>query len=616
MSNSNPQLEKYELITGALGYRSRSDITATSPKYLVSGSQNVLINEATDSDGDKVETRAGYELFGASSETLDKIVSEFKLKTKAGNTIMGRMDESGNLYYYSEQTDAWETLLTGLNGSYPFRSASAWNGTELLRVLLAVNHSSTLYEWSGALGTFANVTVGTVVINETIATAGFFAAGTRSIRIKDSGGTWRETAYTGQSGSTFTVSTDLSAFTFNANAPVVQVVRTNANKPASGYTSDTIAVLQNHVYIGSHSSSVVYMSQSDDYTDFSFSSPRLPTEGWQFVLDNFNIGFATNIGGNGLESIVMFAENDWVYRVEFEQLGDASVLETAKIRPIIVSSGQGAISQELIGKMGNSIVFINTFKELLELGQFENYNALEQVPLSDPIKPDFLAADFTGGKILFWKNNLYITAPVSLKMFILSFRESSQGIRRFWQPPQVLPTGQLTDYGGNLIGHSGYVLESYTLFTGSNDNGQAILFKAHFGYNNHGAREKLKNFNTYFTELYISGDADITHKIVYEYLGAKTIKEFTYSSGETTFIFQPNLSASLGVNALGTSPLGAYITDLTTLQKYRRFKRVTPVDCFEYQVRYECENLDGKFQILSHGCAPKISASAPQKLTN
>lgn len=613
MAESNAQLNKFNLITGATSYRSRSDITATPVNHLVSGSQNVLINEATDKEGDLVETRAGYELFGVSSTDRNKIKSEFKFKTKAGNTIMGRMDSNGDLEYYSEESSAWETLLTGLDGSFPLRWTTVWNGTELLRILLFVNHSSIIYEWTGAFGTYASSTSNTIVINETIATEGFFATGASGdkIRVKDSGGTWREFTVDSHSGSTFTVSgDDPTNYTFTSGAIVVQSVRSNANKPASGFTNDTIAVLQNHVFVGSNSSSIVYMSQSDDYVDFTFSSPRVPTEGWQFILDEFNIGFKTNIGGTGDESLVMFAGNDWIYRVEFQIIGDTSVIETVNVKPIFVSEGQGAISQELISKVRNSIVFINGDNELVDLGQFEDFSTLTQIPISDPVRPDFVAANFTDGAIRFFKNNLYVTAPASGKMFIFAFRENN---KRFWQPPQTLPVGQMTDYGGDLIGHSNAVTESYKLFTGTNDNTKPVSFKAHFAYSNSGSREKLKNFDKYFTEMYVSSNAVITHKLVYEYLGAKQIQQYTYFGTSTDFLFTPNLLASLGVNSLGTSPLGGSPSEPTNLQKYRRFKKVAPVDHYEFQVRYESDELDTQFKILCHGANPVLSRNAPQK---
>ena len=352
------------------------------------------------------------------------------------------------------------------------------------------------------------------------------------------------------------------------------------------------------------------MSQSDDYVDFTFSSPRVPTEGWQFILDEFNIGFKTNIGGTGDESLVMFAGNDWIYRVEFQIIGDTSVIETVNVKPIFVSEGQGAISQELISKVRNSIVFINGDNELVDLGQFEDFSTLTQIPISDPVRPDFVAANFTDGAIRFFKNNLYVTAPASGKMFIFAFRENN---KRFWQPPQTLPVGQMTDYGGDLIGHSNAVTESYKLFTGTNDNTKPVSFKAHFAYSNSGSREKLKNFDKYFTEMYVSSNAVITHKLVYEYLGAKQIQQYTYFGTSTDFLFTPNLLASLGVNSLGTSPLGGSPSEPTNLQKYRRFKKVAPVDHYEFQVRYESDELDTQFKILCHGANPVLSRNAPQK---
>lgn len=606
--NSNPQTDEFFLVNGATEYRTKSDPTATDEQCLVSGSQNVLINEATDKEGDKVETRPGYELFGAASTARNGIANETTFKTKAGDAHPVRFIKDGTLEVYLGS--AWETLLTGLDGAYHCRFATVWDATELIRRLLFVNHSATLYSWSGAVATLASVAAGTITINETIATEGFLTTGTRSIRIKDSGGTWRETAYTGQAGSVFTVSSDLSGFTFDANARVTQVVSTSASTPAAGFVNDVIATVENHVYVGSHASSVVYMSKSTDFTSFTFSSPRLATEGWQFVLDDFMVGFATNISSDGRESIVFFAGNDWIYRVQFVDIGDTTIAQIASVKPIVVSSGQGAVSQELIAKVRNAIIYLNGYNELLELGSVENLATPQQTPISDSIKPDFIAADFTGGTIRFWRNNLYVTAPVSGRLFIYSFRER----RRFWQPPQLMPIGQLSDVAGELVGHSNAVTESYTLLTGTNDNGLPIAFKAHFAYRHFAAREKLKNFDKYFSELYLTSNTIVSHTLLYEYLGAKKITTSLYDGSDTDFTVVPNPNASLGVNSLGTTPLGAVGTAPEDFVKYRRFKKLLTVDFFELQSRYEADDIDAQFQILEHGPNAMVAVTAPVKI--
>lgn len=108
----------------------------------------------------------------------------------------------------------------------------------------------------------------------------------------------------------------------------------------------------------------------------------------------------------------------------------------------------------------------------------------------------------------------------------------------------------------------------------------------------------------------------MNHRILYEYKGAKTIKEYSYRGDETDFLFVPNVSASLGVNPLGTNPLGSTTTAPEVLNKYRRFKKVPPVDFFEVGIQYECDEQDAQFQILATGMNMKISANAPAKITN
>ena len=62
----------YHIISSFKGYNTKSDPTNLSPEYLVAGSQNVIVN-----DQEKVESRAGYELFGAASTTITAITSDF-----------------------------------------------------------------------------------------------------------------------------------------------------------------------------------------------------------------------------------------------------------------------------------------------------------------------------------------------------------------------------------------------------------------------------------------------------------------------------------------------------------------------------------------------------------
>lgn len=603
-------MSDFQLTLGCKGYVTKPDLTATDELFLVSGSRNVLIN-----DQEKVESSPGYTLFADASTSGNGVKSQAKWTTNRGDETLIR-ESNGTLEFYSEVSDDFETLLTGLSATFPVRFATIWDGTELIDALLFVNHSSSLYSWSGARGTYASATSNTITINETIGEEGFWTAGTREIRVKDSGGTWRTFAYTGISGSQFTgVTPDPTAFTFLANAIVVQAVRTTATTPASGFTNDFIKVLENQVYVGSASSRVLYISKNTSYTDFSKSTPRLPGEGATVTLDDVCRGLETDD-----EQMFVFSGDDLVYFVDFLfTAGSAADRETVKVKPIVSGSNQGAISQELITNIKSSIVYINKNNELVELIKTEQgARKLADLPISYPIEPDFISANFTNGHMYFWKNSIHISAPGDSKSFIYNIS------KKFWQPPQILPVRLFSDYNGSLIGHSNSDNESYTLYdstraraiTGDDTAGTAISHRAFYAYRNGGERDMLKNFNLYFLEMYMTSNTEFTHRILYEYGGAKAVKEFTYRGSETAFIFSPTAYASLGVNSLGITPLGTVLSEPDELLKYRRIKKIVPTDFFEFQAQFECETLDARFAILAHGPAMKISSNKPVKITN
>lgn len=91
---------------------------------------------------------------------------------------------------------------------------------------------------------------------------------------------------------------------------------------------------------------------------------------------------------------------------------------------------------------------MNNNNELVELGSVENFNNAQQNAISDPIRPDFLNADFTGGMVRFWRNSIYVTAPVTGKTFILALKVQADGsTKKFWHTPQILPFSVLSEYG-------------------------------------------------------------------------------------------------------------------------------------------------------------------------
>ena len=598
---SSPVLaaDTYQVVTGVRGYVSKSDPTNTPVDFLVRGSQNVIIN-----DQEKVESRSGYELFGAAS-TTNPVSADFTWKhSGATSTVPAEIflrASDNTLQYYA--TSSFQDLFTQVSTSTPIRFATIWSTTELMDALLFVNASSTLFEWSGGQGTYSSDTSNTITINGTIDESRFFASGTRGLRVQDSSGVWREFAYTGQSGSQFTsVTPDPTTYTFGTNARVVQQVRSNINKPAAGFVNHFVKVLNNQAFLGSQNSRTIFVSKDTSYTDFTFSSPRVAGEGALIRLDDTPIGFESPDD----EKMLIFLGKDRIYQVTFEvSPGSTADREVPRVKPLFVSAGQGAISQELIAKIKQAVVWVSNNKELVELGQVANISSPQAIAISDPIKPDFKGADFTNGEIEFWQNSIFITDPPNSKVFVFDLS------KRFWQPPQILGMRRLSQYGGLLYGHSNSVAETYKLFTGLNDNTNPIEAKAHFAYMNNGRRDALKNFNRYFTEVFLASNTKLDVSILIEWMGAKSIQTYQLDGADQKFLFAPVSDASLGVNPLGTNPLGGLTSAAEDLPKYRRFKPLVPSDYFEYQVRFESDGTDLAWQLLAHGANSKLSENSP-----
>lgn len=607
--------DEYLLTIGCKGYISKADATNVNPSYLVRGSQNVVIN-----DNERVESRSGTEIFGATTTETYPVKSEFSWKHNSGGsttlqTEILLREVNGTLYFYSEESSAFEVLLTGLSTTKPVRFATVWDTTALEDVLLFVNNSTSLYKWSGGMGTIAgdsSVASGAITIQETIASQRFWTT-TGSIRIKDSGGTWRETAYTSQTGSVFTVSSDLSSYTFSAGALVIQKVDTVSKTMQSGYTDltyDTIKTLNNQVWLGSNTSRVIYVSKGTDYSNYAYSATRVAGEGAVVTMDDVTIGMEVPDSLASENKMIVYSGKDRIYQVSFEiNAGADATREVPRVKPLLVSEGQGAIDQEFICKIKGAIVWVSNNKELVELGQVENLPSPQALPISDPVKPDFTDASFTNGNVKFWRNSIFVTDGTNTKMFIYDLS------KRFWQPPQTIGVRLMSIYNNLLYGHSNSVDETYKLFTGLSDNGNPISFKAHFAYQNGGLRYKLKNFDKFFTELYIQGNTKVTVSLLYEWKGAKGITTYELDGSQREFLFTPNNSASLGVNPLGTNPLGGQLEAGELTPKYRRFKPIVPKDCFEFQARFECDASDFAFQILAFGANIMLSKNLPVNIT-
>lgn len=591
---------RFNLVAAYHGYQNKIDITNIEAGVLVTGSQNVI-----STDGARVALRKGYTLDGAANASLFPIVSSYEWTNHMGNEWAVRSWDNRLEVRYNGQWYLLKTFGISGSGQVDFNFAEWWDATNIQDLLLMVNGSSNIYDWTGAVATFASATVNTITKqgSDTWLASGFVNSGTRTVVINGV-----EATYTGgENTTTLTgVSVDFSATT--AGTPIFQGIRTqpnsaitstNVNLPAD-FPNDLIAVLSNQIYLGCLTRRTVFMSKVNAKDNFSRSSPRLPGEGEVFTLDDCPVGFVVQE-----ENMYMTGGQDGWYLVNLTLSADLTK-ETVVIKKLKTNTQKAAQSQSAIGKLLNDIAFITKEPTLDTLGRVQQIVTPQTSTISDPIKLDFNSYDFTNVHTKYFQNNFYVALPVEGKLLIYNIAKS------WWEAPQTMPISRLAIIGGKLYGHSSIVPETYKLFEGLNDNGDPIDARAKFSYENFGIRSAIKNFDEEYVEGYISSNTIITVTEYYDYTGFGGILEKEIKGTDANIVFQATEDDSLGTHSLGDSPLGGGGADVIQLPpKFRAVRTFQKKDFFERQIMFSSNDVDQQWEIICFGPNVQITSLDP-----
>lgn len=363
------------------------------------------------------------------------------------------------------------------------------------------------------------------------------------------------------------------------------------------FANDLIRSLYNQVYIGSFVDRTAYISKQNDFTDFSFSSPRTPGEGALITLDATPVGFIPQE-----DSMYITAGNDLWYQTLFTLSSDLQS-EALNITRLKTGVQQAAQSQALITKNKNDVVFVTNEPTVTTLGRLELIEKPQIKDISDPIKLDMQSYDFTGGSAIYFQDNLYIAVPRNgvVRIFNIS--------KGWWEAPQILPISRFAIIDGELYGHSSVTPETYKIFDGVNDNGAPIAAQANFSYQHFGDRANLKNFYQYYVEGYISSNTSLTCRLVYDYHGATDTRDLAINGNDRTILFDSTSDGSLGKQSLGKKSLAGRSDTVSTLlpPKFRVRKEVTLKDFYELQVQFISNGDDQHWELLSWGPNAQMS---------
>jgi len=577
---------KYHIVEDFKGYMNKDDITKLPEGYLVSGSKNVV-----STDGRTIASRMGYTIDGAANTVLTPIESSFDWNTNTGveRNLRGYDDELEVRTTATDGTVTWRRVKDSW-GDVAFDFATWWDISESQDVLLFVNGDANIYAWSGCVVQIGATTANTITLLDTTSTwAEQRAFVNGGVLTYDKKLTINGTIYTYTGGETTNTLTGVTADPSGeaSGSYAIQTVTTFTNKPASSalsFPNDYIETLNNQVYIGSSKSNSVFVSKNTNFTDYSFASPRLPGTGMTLTLDSYCSGFSP-------EEDVMYISSGKDYWFQTAITLSADILnENLTVKRLKTAPQQGA---QTIGKIKNSTVFVSQEPTLDFLGKVENITTTQSEAISDPIKKDFDAYDFTNAHIKYFKNNLYIALPNESTLLIYNVEKG------YWEAPWFLPAGRLAIIDGDLYLHSNSVPETYKLFSGYNDNDNAMESKAIFAYQNYGNRTNLKSFTKKYTEGYIEKNTTLTRKDLYDWKGSTSTQTQTITGQDSTTI-QIGSESELGQVPLGQNPLGSDTVD-TDISKFRVDKITSKIDFYEKQTEFSSNDIDQRWEILAYG---------------
>ena len=372
------------------------------------------------------------------------------------------------------------------------------------------------------------------------------------------------------------------------------------------YTIDYVGVDKNSLYIGRSGSKLYYRSDAVskgtvEKAFLNFTTSLNVGGARKFTLDDTCAGFIPT-----KDSLLVLGASDSILNLKSILSADQTK-EYIEPTKLAIAPKQGVISAELALRVKNAVVYVTREKTLDTIEFVENISDIQTVPISDIIKSDFDASDFTGATMYYWERNLLIAIKNSGKILIYDLQ------RKFWQPPIILSGATISEFSidedGNLLAHDAYRGATYFMFSGTSDNGSAIESVLRIPINNFGNVYRKKHFSKYFQDGYISKNAVLNRSIELDYEGKTAIIPSSFSGSDSKFISIAEVAAGLGQRPLGERSLaGSPLVPVVSEGRFMFVDSASNVkEFYELSVVYSHSTLNGTWGLVRHGSDVSIT---------
>jgi hypothetical protein len=498
---------------------------------------------------------------------------------------------------------------------------SWWNNTDKKDIFIWCRGDDNLYWWGGGLTVAAAQIAGGATLTKTGTTTwaqeGFNVNGDKTFTINGSA-----TVYTYTGGETTTTLTGITPAlpAIVADDVILQSVITETDTPAADFNVDFIKTIGNQLYCGSYTSRLVYISASDDFTDYVVPSPPVTGSPDLLTLDNNGKGISVRQGSAHISAGL----SDW-YVVTFQEIAvGTDITRQTVVEKQETAALSAALAHEFIDTVGDDIIYLSQDQQLRNYGSFRNLNTAKFPSLSQQVHTEFIAEDFTGGAIKAIGDFVYITAPVSGKGYLQQTREALDEAgniiaERLWHPPQIWQGTRVALIDGIEYIHSKANPQLYQIWNTNQyhddsptDDPVPYDVSMCMSYRQHERRQGLLTFEKVYIEGYVLQNSEFYLRVRNDYLDPEP-QVVTLSSISVNPALFPDVNVeTIGGSPIGAVPLGGGDVDASYLPKFRVIADVMDRNCFEYQLEIFSNTADSNWEILALGTNAE---QAPQSAT-
>lgn len=495
----------------------------------------------------------------------------------------------------TSQDGDWLTLLnnwtTGKIISFtPFNDTGVDN-------LLFVNGVENFSKWNGAICILSSAALaGATTLNvskatddpKANATDGFTASG--SLVVMSDAGTRTVVTYTGKTNTSFTGCANVPAMSNAAGIAQLPDTTTHSGLPKFR----TIITAQGRLWgtnvIGEET--VLKASKVSDFTDFTsaYIDPADP------IVEDFPEG-GKNVGLASIDNwIIILKEN----KILGFQLQYPSSTSRVAVRKSI--SNIGISSVKAIDRMGNDYIYMSKSGQLRRISRLQSEDLFQTEDLNLSIRPSVESLDYSDCSLRYWpKKRMILIAAKSnssidnndkvIKVEISE--ENQQAVINYSIKDWSI--GDSSVYNDDLYFGGSVASRVYKAFDGYSADGASMRFEY---------TTKAEHFDTEFEQkqvLYLIvkgrvGDGTkLQVQVFFDEAGKTAIYSFELSYENTKYITK-GVTNPIGINALGTEPLGGTIEDQDELNPFYVVFAI-PQKAYPYTVQAHFYS-DGKDQRL------------------